>query len=268
MPLPLPISFLSDYGHDDEFVGICHGVIQRIAPGAVVIDLAHGLTRHAIRPAAFVLRDSLPYLPPGVHLAVVDPGVGTGRRAVALRCGDRFLVGPDNGLLEPAAEILGGVDAAVDLAAGPWQLEPVSATFHGRDVFAPAAAHLALGEQLGVGGTPLEPDVLVRLERRPPRTDPGTLTAHVAGVDGYGNVRFEAGADDLAAAGIELGQEVSVQGHEARFGRTFVDAGGGAGRLVLYVDSFGAVAVAVNGGDAAAELGLSAGDEVAISRPR
>ncbi len=266
MPLPLPISFLSDYGHSDAFVGECHGVIQRIAPGALVIDLTHGIERHAIEPAAIVLRDSLPYLPAGVHLAVVDPGVGTGRRPVALRCGERFLVGPDNGLLWPAAARLGGVEAAVDLSAGPWRLEPVSATFHGRDLFAPAAAHLALGQPLERGGDRLDPEVLVRLELTPPRVAAGSLTARVAVVDRFGNVQLEARADDLAAAQLVLGEAVSVQGRDVQSGRTFADVD--PGELVLYLDSSGAVTLAVNGGDAAADLDLAPGDEVTIARPR
>jgi S-adenosyl-L-methionine hydrolase (adenosine-forming) len=270
MPLPLPISFLSDYGHRDEFVGVCHGVIQRIAPGAVVIDLAHGLPRHAVRQAAIVLRNSLPYLPAGVHLAVVDPSVGTGRRALALRCGDRYLVGPDNGLLAPAADRLGGVEAAVDLSNGLWRLEPVSATFHGRDVFAPAAGHLALGEPLEDGGEPVEPETITPLEPTPPsRIGTGTLTANVIGVDGFGNVQLDASVSDLATAGLELGDEVIVQvrdaSRRARVGHTFADADATAGGLVVYLDSVGAVALAVNAGDAAAELGLSPGDEVTIT---
>jgi S-adenosyl-L-methionine hydrolase (adenosine-forming) len=265
MPLPQPISFLSDYGHSDAFVGICHGVIQRVAPGTLVIDLAHGVGRHAIEPAAIVLRDALPYLPPGVHLAIVDPGVGTTRRPVALRCGDRFLVGPDNGILWPAAERLGGVESAVDLSSGPWRLEPVSATFHGRDLFAPAAAHLALGEPLEQGGEPFDPASLVQLALKPARVEDGVLSARVATVDGYGNVQLDAAADDLASAGIEIGDNVSVQGRAARSGRTFADVS--PGELVLYLDSFGAVALAVNGGDAASELGLTRGDEVSLERP-
>ena len=142
----LPITFLSDYGHEDEFVGVCHGVIQRIAPGAVVIDIAHALPPHDTRTAALVLRNTLPYMPQGVHLAVVDPGVGTERRAVALQARDgRLFVGPDNGLLSLAFERRGGVESAVDLSESSYRLEPVSATFHGRDLFAPVAARLALG---------------------------------------------------------------------------------------------------------------------------
>src|SRR5689334_25253074 len=161
------ITFLSDYGLDDDFVGVCHGVIARIAPEARVIDLSHGVPRHDVRSGALLLRDALPFAPAGVHLAVVDPDVGARRRAVALRCDheDRVLVGPDNGLLVPAAERFGGVVEAVEISHSPWRLEPVSATFHGRDVFAPVAARLAGGAPLASAGEPLEPSEPVALER-------------------------------------------------------------------------------------------------------
>lgn len=150
-PAPPVITFLSDYGLLDEFVGICHAVIARRCPPARVIDLTHAIPRHDVRAGAVVLAAAVPFLPPGVHLAVVDPGVGAegahGRRAVALRTadGDRLLVGPDNGLLMPAAARLAGVSEAVDIGASPERLEPVSRTFHGRDIFAPVAAALAGG---------------------------------------------------------------------------------------------------------------------------
>src|SRR3954463_13863747 len=144
------LTFLSDYGQLDEFVGICHGVIARLAPEVRIIDVSHGVPRHDIRAGALALRGALPYMPPGVHLAVVDPEVGGRRRAVALRCAeeDRLLVGPDNGLLMLAAERFGGVTEAVEISHSKWRLEPVSATFHGRDVFAPVAAQLAAGAEL------------------------------------------------------------------------------------------------------------------------
>src|SRR3954452_21411046 len=136
------ITFLSDYGLADEFVGVVHAVIARQAPEARGIDISHGIARHDVRSAALVLRDALPYAPAGVHLAVVDPEVGGRRRAVALRCeeADRLLVGPDNGLLMPAAERFRGVVEAVEISHSPWRLEPVSATSHGRDPRAPVAA--------------------------------------------------------------------------------------------------------------------------------
>src|SRR3954462_1244656 len=161
-----PITFLSDYGLHDEFVGVCHGVVARIAPAARVIDLTHGIARHDVRTGALVLRRALPYCPAGVHLAVVDPGVGAGRRGLALRTTeeDRILVGPDNGLLSLAAQRFGGIAEVVDVARSPHRLDPVSATFHGRDVFAPVAAHLAAGAELADAGDPIDPDEIVRLD--------------------------------------------------------------------------------------------------------
>ena len=155
--MPRPITFLSDYGLGDEFVGVVHAVIARIAPGAQVIDLTHGIPRQDVETGARVLARSLPFGPAGVHLAVVDPEVGARRRAVALLTAeeDRLLVGPDNGLLILAADRFGGVAEAVEISASGWRLEPVSATFHGRDVFAPVAARLAAGEPLAEAGTPL-----------------------------------------------------------------------------------------------------------------
>jgi S-adenosyl-L-methionine hydrolase (adenosine-forming) len=164
-----PITFLSDYGYEDDFAGVCHGVIARIAADARVIDLTHGIPRHNVRAGALVLRNALPYMPAGVHLAVVDPEVGAERRAVALRCpgpagepgdGERLLVGPDNGVLSLAAERFGGAVEAVEIGRSPWRLEPVAATFHGRDIFAPVAAHLATGRPLAEAGEPCEPGTL------------------------------------------------------------------------------------------------------------
>jgi len=157
-----PITFLSDYGYADEFAGVCRAVIARIAPEARVIDITHGLPRHAVRQGAVLLAHALPFAPAGVHLAIVDPGVGTERRPVAMRVGDeeRILVGPDNGVLSLAVQGLGGAVEAVDLTASAHRLEPVTSTFHGRDLFAPVAAHLALGAALAEAGEPGEPPTL------------------------------------------------------------------------------------------------------------
>ena len=149
-----PVTFLSDYGTADEFVGVVHAVIARIAPDARVIDISHGIQRQDVLQGALMLARTLPYAPAGVHLAVVDPEVGARRRAIALRTADedRLLVGPDNGLLLPASERFGGIVEAVEISASPWRLEPVAATFHGRDLFAPVAARLASGAPLAEAG--------------------------------------------------------------------------------------------------------------------
>jgi S-adenosylmethionine hydrolase len=263
-----PITFLSDYGLDDEFVGVVHGVIAGICPDARVIDLSHGIPRQDVSAGAAMLARALPYVPAGVHLAVVDPEVGAQRRAVAMRTveQDRLLVGPDNGLLLPAAEQFGGVAEAVEISASPWRLEPVSATFHGRDMFAPVAARLACGAPLASAGTPLEPAELVAPERTHPRHEPGALVAHVVSTDTYGNAVLDAAHGDLLESGLRLGEPVAARAGSRRVrgivARTFSDVGSGA--LLLYEDASGSLALAVNGGDAAALLGVRAGDEVRL----
>jgi hypothetical protein len=243
------ITFLSDYGPGDEYVGVVHGVIARIAPAVRVIDLGHGVPPQDVRSGARRLARALPFVPAGVHLAVVDPGVGGPRRAVALRAGDRWLVGPDNGLLLDAAERLGGVTEAHDVGATPWRLEPVSATFHGRDVFAPVAAHLALGE---LPDAPLDPARLVRLPELRARREGRATVAHVLEVDGFGNLRLDAEPGDFASAA----------GHPVVAARTFGDVEPGG--LLVYADSDGGLALAVNGGSAGALLGVRTGDEVRL----
>jgi S-adenosylmethionine hydrolase len=261
------VTFLSDYGLGDDFVGVCHGVIARIAPDVRVIDVTHGIARHDVREGAIVLRRALAFMPAGVHLAVVDPGVGSERRAVAVRCADdgRLLVGPDNGLLWLAAERCGGAVEAADIGASPLRLDPVSATFGGRDVFAPVAAHLATGQvTLAQAGAPLDPAQLVALDLpRAHVTRDGGLLAHVLLADGYGNVMLDAVQDDVAGSGLRGGEPVAVNGRPARYARTFADVG--AGELLVYEDGYGALSLAVNGGSALATLGLRRDDEVRIA---
>jgi S-adenosylmethionine hydrolase len=266
-PAPV-ITFLSDYGLQDDFVGVCHGVIAMLSPEARVIDITHGIPRQDVRVGAIVLAGALPYSPAGVHLAVVDPDVGAQRRAVALRLEDgRLLVGPDNGLLWPAADQFGGVVEAADIARSPFRLEPVSATFHGRDIFAPVAARLAGGAELAEAGDPLDPAELVRLEPLRPRMDDGWLVAHILYVDRYGNLQLNAGHDDLEGAGLRLGRAVrlrdpSGQTHDCPFALTFADAG--PGELLVYEDAYRRLAVAVSHGDAGSTLGVRIDDELRI----
>ena len=264
------ISFLSDYGLSDEFVGVVHGVIAGICPEARVIDLGHGIPRHDVQAGALALVRALPYVPAGVHLAVVDPEVGARRRAVALRTADedRLLVGPDNGLLIPAAERFGGVAEAVEISSSPWRLEPVSATFHGRDVFAPVAARLACGAPLASAGEPVEVGELMVLVRSEPRQEEDSLVVHVVGTDTFGNAMLDAAHDDLMGSGLRLGDPVAARAGGRRVrgvvARTFSDVG--SGDLLVYEDAGGSLALAVNGGDAAALLGLRPGDEVRLER--
>jgi S-adenosylmethionine hydrolase len=263
-----PITFLSDYGYDDEFAGLCRAVIARIAPEASVIDLTHGIRRHAVAEGAAVLARALPYAPAGVHLAVVDPGVGTTRRGVALRVADddRVLVGPDNGLLFPAAERLGGVLAAADVSLSAFRLEPVSATFHGRDLFAPVAARLASGETLADAGEAIDPKSLVAPEASVPRISEGRVVAHVVYVDRYGNAALDVDHQRLPETGLKLGRRVWVAAGQitldAVYSLTFGDVA--PGELMLYEDSYRGLALAVNRGSAADVLDLSAGAEVTL----
>jgi S-adenosyl-L-methionine hydrolase (adenosine-forming) len=266
---PPLITLLTDYGLQDDFVGICHGVIASICPEARVIDITHGVARHDVQGGALALRAALRFMPVGVHVAVVDPDVGAERRAVALGLADgRILVGPDNGLLSPAALQAGGTSEAVDIARSPWRLEPVSATFHGRDIFAPVAARLAAGGTLDQAGDPFDPDDLITLELPRPVRELQTLVAHVIAIDRFGNVQLDAGFEDLIETEVGLGSTVELVAdgdgrHEAHYVRTFADVQ--AGELLLYEDADGSLAVAVNHGSAAELLGLAVGDALRIS---
>ena len=252
----LPVTFLSDYGRSDDFVGVCHAVIARIAPETRVIDITHGVPRHDVRTAALMLARALPYAPPGVHLAVVDPEVGAERRGVAIRCAEegRLLVGPDNGVLMPAAEAFGGAVQAIDVARSQFRLEPVSATFHGRDIFAPVAAHLAAGAALEAAGDPLGVDELTPLTLPEPVLGDGRIEAHVLAVDGYGNVQLDLTHEQIAGSGLKLGRAVAANGERIQFARTFADVA--PGELLLYEDAYRVLALAVNRGSAAERLGL------------
>lgn len=261
------VTLLTDYGVQSEFPGTCHAVILRLCPDAAIVDITHGIARHDVRHGALVLRNALPYLPTGVHMAVVDPQVGTERRAVAVRCEDgNVLVGPDNGLLSLAAEAAGGAVEAVDVSRSRHRLEPVSATFHGRDVFAPVAAAIASGESLGDAGEPLSVDELTVLELPRPARDGDDVVAHALMVDVYGNVTLDARHDDLPSTGLALGRalEVEVGGKRttAMFTTTFADVP--PAELLLYEDASRTLALAVNRGDAAALLGLRVDDEVRL----
>lgn len=256
------VSLTTDYGLADGFVAACHGVIARLAPAVRVIDVTHLIPPGDVARGATVLAQTVPQLPPAVHLAVVDPGVGTARRAVAVATPQGVLVGPDNGLLPPAADALGGATAAVALTNPEWFQHPVSATFHGRDVFAPVAARLVAGGALAEAGPELPPSELVRLPAPAVTAGGGWLQADVIGVDRFGNVQLAASGELLA----RLGAELTVAGVPAVRGATFADAP--AGGLVVLVDSAGLVAVAANRARAAVLLGVQPGDPVRVESTR
>ena len=265
------MTLLTDYGLTDEFVGVVHGVIAKICPEARVIDLTHGIRRHDIRSGAGILAQALPFMPVGVHLAVVDPTVGGDRRAVALLAADgRIMVGPDNGLLWLASEASGGVETAVEISNSPWRLKPVSATFHGRDLFAPVAAHLAAGGSLEDAGESLDPTLLVRLQMPRPWVEGGALVTQVSNGDRFGNAQLTAGRNDATVLELQLGDAVQVaiptgENYTARFARTFGDVP--EGELILFEDSAHRLALGFNHGSATGRLALRIGDEVRISRP-
>jgi S-adenosylmethionine hydrolase len=223
-----------------------------------------------VRQGALVLRNTLPYMPIGVHVAVVDPQVGTERRAIAVRTGNgRILVGPDNGLLSLGWERCEGVDQAVDVTRSPHRLEPVSATFHGRDIFAPVAAHLASGAELADAGDPLDPDSLTRVALPEPREEDGAVVAHALVIDHFGNVGLNVDHDRLAGTGITLGGSVAVEAggehYVATYAQTFADVN--PGELLVYQDAYRTLALAINRGDAAGTLSLGVDAEVRL-RPQ
>ena len=250
------ITFLSDFGLQDDFVGTCHGVIKRLAPDAQIIDITHGIPPQAVLQGALVLANTLPYMPAGVHLAVIDPGVGSHRRALALRdADDRFYVGPDNGLLLPAAE-RAGIAEAHELANPVYALESVSRTFHGRDLFAPAAAHLALGVEIGRLGPPIDPESLVRLELPEPSFGDGTIHATTLYVDSFGNIALNLTRDHLDRVGVVPGTRIELDLSGERYyavaARTFADAR--PGDVILFEDSYRNMSIAISNGNAAAML--------------
>ncbi|MCF2529383.1 SAM hydrolase/SAM-dependent halogenase family protein [Yinghuangia soli] len=264
------ISFLTDYGTADGFVAACHGAIARIAPAARVLDITHEVPPGDVRRGAALLAQTLPYLPPGVHVAVVDPGVGTARLPVLVCAGGHMLVGPDNGLLMWAADALGGATAAYRLTEARLMADRVSATFHGRDIFAPVAAHLAAGTPPEQTGDPLPLAGLVRLPDPVAYVSEGTGYGEVLTVDRFGNVQTSLGPGHVEELGFRPGDLLEIAVDDRRctgiFGRTFADAD--AGQPVVLVDSADLLAVAVNGGNAAEVLGVGPGTPIAVSPGR
>lgn len=259
------VAFLTDFGAGSEYAGALHAVVARGCPEADRVDLAHDIPPGDVAGGALVLARLAPLLPGAVHVAVVDPGVGTGRRALAVLLADGgALVGPDNGLLAPAAAALGAT-GAIALAPPP---EGTPATFHGRDVFAPAAARLASGVAPSELGTPVDPAGLVTPDLPPPEVGPGELSARVVAIDVFGNVELLARAADLAAAGFTRGDRIFAaitdRRHPATVARTFDDAARKG--MLVHVDSHGMVALAVNGGSAAFRITAAVGDRVTLGR--
>jgi S-adenosylmethionine hydrolase len=258
-----PILFLTDYGVEDEYVGLCHAVMAGIAPEARVVDLTHGIPGQDVRRGALTLAAAVPYAPPDpVFLAVVDPGVGTTRRAVVVEAREALLVGPDNGLLSLAWDRLGGPRAAREVTSPRVTLPDVSPTFQGRDVFAPVAAHLATGVPMEEVGPAIDPYSLVRVAFPEPAVEAGRLGCEVIGIDRFGNVQLGARREHLERAGLGEGRELALRGVAVSAVRTFADVPAGA--FGLLEDSAGWLAVVRNGGSAAEALHIGPGERLEL----
>jgi S-adenosylmethionine hydrolase len=262
------ITFLTDFGMRDDYVGVCRGVIKRIAPEVEILDLTHGISPQAVMEGALTLARAAPYLPEAVHLAVVDPGVGGDRRAVAILTRDgRVYVGPDNGLLTLAAptEL---VEQARSLTNPRYHLEHVSRTFHARDLFGPVAAHIATGADFADLGEEVDSASLVSIDLPKPEVGSSGVRATVLVVDRFGNLQLNLTREDVATFGVQPGDRVELRfaldPFYAVVARTYADAK--RGELLVYEDSYGAIAIAISGGDAGNLTGAAPGDEVRIGR--
>ena len=261
-----PVCFLSDFGLADDFVGTCKGVMLGVAPGLSIVDLTHDVPGFAVETAAEILQHATRYMPAdAVYLAVVDPGVGTERRALALGTErGAVLVGPDNGLLEPAAEALGGVSEAVTLTNPDYHIHPVSNTFHGRDVFSPATAHLAVGTDLSELGDAVDPAGIVRLKAPEvtKETDNG-LGASILSIDRFGNARLSLGQNDLT---LDYGEKLKLDAGDGQMSVRFVETFGSAqaGELILVPDSHWRLSLSINKGNARQALALKVGGRVRL----
>jgi S-adenosylmethionine hydrolase len=268
------ISFLTDFGPDSA-AAICRGVMLSIARDAQIIDISHSVRKYAVRDGAFLLAGSLPWMPIGIHVGVVDPGVGTARRPIGLLTGrGDILIGPDNGLLIPAAEKLGGMREARVLENRAWMLERTSSTFHGRDIFSPMAAHLAIGGDFGEVGPTVQNASLAAIRFPEPAVRDGVLESSIVYVDSFGNLRLAGEAADLVRAVGELtpGRSFQVEFAASNGGGSIVETAAWArtfgdipvGRPLLYEDSSGRLGFADNQADAARRLGVGVDRPVTI----
>jgi len=264
------LTFLTDFGLEDGFVAACHGVAARIAPGARIIDITHLVPPGDVRRGAAVLAQTVPSMPPAVHVAVVDPGVGTRRRAVAVQAGAGILVGPDNGLLSWAITALGGARAAVLLTNEALWNQPVSRTFHGRDIFMPVAAHLATGTALADAGIPVDPAELVWLAPPTSRMLDGEAEGEVLSVDRFGNVQLSIPGQAAAELGIAFGGSLTIRCNRREIAAPYLETFGAAspGELIAFTDSAGLIALAITNGNAAEALSLPPGARVRIAPAR
>jgi S-adenosyl-L-methionine hydrolase (adenosine-forming) len=259
------ISFLTDFGHADEFVGVCKAVIRQLAPGTTVLDIAHDLPVHDVRAGSLALVRSIQYLPDGVILAIVDPGVGTARKAVAVEAGERaeyVFVGPDNGLLAPAVAMVGGARRAVVLTNDVHHLASPGGTFAGRDIFSPVAALLSAGIALEEFGDAIDPASLLPGVLPLTRVEDGAVLGEVLWVDRYGNVQLNIDPDEVEGMGDVLTLIHGERSRTASRCRSYADIK--AGSIGIVVDSYGLLSLCVDRFSAARELGLAAGSAVSL----
>ncbi len=258
------VSFLSDYGAADEFVGVVHSVVRSIAPEVAVIDITHGITPYDVRAGALALARSVPYLCPGVVIAVVDPGVGTSRRPIAVEVGDgaSVLVGPDNGVLAAAVALCGGASRAVRIDNPDYRLDGDSTTFDGRDVFAPAAAHLCNGVDLSELGPAIDPVSLFPAMVPLTREVEGRLHAEVLWIDRYGNAQLNVDPDELAPYDTVVRLVLEDGAHSARRVTTFAELE--PNEIGMLVDSYGLVSLVADRRSAAEQLGVVTASSVII----
>jgi S-adenosylmethionine hydrolase len=270
------ISFLTDFGPDSA-PAVCRGVMWSIAPDARINDISHSIRKYAIREGALLLWYSLPWMPVGICVAVVDPGVGTARRPIGLLTGrGDILIGPDNGLLFPATAVLGGLQEARTLTNPDWMLDTISTTFHGRDIFSPMAAHLAMGGDFANVGPVIDPASLVAMTFPTATVGDGAIDTPIVFIASFGNLHLGASGEDMARAfgDIEPGTRLSVEllaadgtpvHHErVTWVRTFGDST--PMTPVLYEDSSGRLGYADNQADAAKRLGAKVDQQVRIRR--
>jgi S-adenosyl-L-methionine hydrolase (adenosine-forming) len=272
VPLETPprfVSFLSDYGTNDEFAGVCKAVMLGLAPELTIVDITHDIAAHDVRAGALALVRAVQYLPDGIVLAVVDPGVGTERRVIAVETESGYFLGPDNGLLAPAVAMIGGAGRAVSLTNDEYHLASPGPTFAGRDILAPAAGYLAAGVPLEELGETIDPIGMVPGLISLPNEEGDTIVGEVWWVDRFGNCQLNVDPAELQRHGVDVGGAVELRfgGRQrmARWVRTYADAK--PSELVMLVDSYGLVSLALDQRSAAVELGLRGGSGITVVPP-
>jgi S-adenosyl-L-methionine hydrolase (adenosine-forming) len=261
------LTFLTDFGLEDGFVAACHGVAARLAPDTRVIDITHLVPPGDVRRGAAVLAQTVPSMPFAVHVAVVDPGVGTARRAIAIEARNGILVGPDNGLLSWAVNALGGATRAVLLTNDKLWNYPISPTFHGRDIFMPVASHLVTGTDFSEAGTEVDVGELVMLATPTSRMLDREAEGEVLSVDRFGNVQLSIPSAAAADLGIAIGSSLIIRCNRRELTAPYLETFGSAapGELIAFTDSAGLISLAVSSGNAAERLSLPPGARVRIA---